>query len=105
MFTPQDLTYLEAKRYRKLMKDWIAGAEEVKTLHALRCDDPTVESHVLGNTYRDYLIRYRSLSHYLELARDLSPMIAETRGNAGRASYNGTVMVRCRGHRLFLTPA
>lgn len=107
----QNLSYLEQGRYRVLMKQWLADAEPLpmgpKDLQSF-CSVVQYKhkrSSTHGSSKYDYLVRFSSLQEYVQLARALAPMVPDTKGNAGRASYNGTVMVRCRGHRLFLVPA
>lgn len=105
----QDLSYLEQGRYSVLMKQWLTAAEPLhmspKELQSFcRVDLYTHDNSTGESSDHDYLVRFHNLQNYVELARALVPMVSDTKGNAGRASFNGTVMVRCRGHRLFLAP-
>lgn len=106
----QDLSYLEQGRYLVLMKQWLAAAEplvmgstDLQSFCRLDLNKHSNRTHEsVGN--HDYVVHFSNLHEYVQLARALAPMVPDTKGNAGRASHNGTVMVRCRTNRLFLAP-
>lgn len=97
----QNISYLQHATYSLAISTWISSAVPVNEsqLPGLCRTDAKEPS------YLDYKVFYNDLDHYLRITKTMSPMISEIRGGAGRASYNGTVIVRCAGHRLFLTPS
>lgn len=105
----KDLSYLQEARYKTLMQQWLASAK----LLTMRPDELRIFCHAgsltqkqeLSNTSsHDYIMCFSTLDEYMELAKALAPMVPDIKGNTGRASYDGVVIIRCRGHRLFLSP-
>lgn len=109
----QDLTYLQHGKYAALLDSWMAAADQVdgKYLGHL-CQMQQGKSGMVN--HRDLVVTYSNLDHFKRLALQLSPMMTDLMGASGlpgndrlapRGSYNGTVVVRCAGRRLFIAPA
>lgn len=109
----QDLDYLLQDKYAELMGFWISQAQD------FLADNTTSLGGYCNNTLStdathmsDLLVEYDSLqaanstTSFTSLAREVGHMMEGlVLGKVPRASYNGVVVVRCRGRRLFLVPS
>lgn len=105
----RNLTYLLKANYEVVMDAWLSNATKYdeSLLGDLR-DYCHRDKAADTNATSDLLITYpwNSNNHggFAQVAEKLPGMMTDIRGQRPRASYNGIVMVRCRGRRLFLKP-
>lgn len=109
-WSKQNLSYLLKKSYAATMRSWIQNAVEFvhknTTTLADYCNNTLLED---STEQSDLLVTYDRLdgngTSFVRYADELKPMMnGIVMGHAPRASYDGIVVVRCRGRRLFLRP-
>lgn len=100
-----DISYLKQENYNPLLQKWVSEAElfngTLAQLQQYCAVDLAEDTEHTG----DLVIRYGGGPQgFTEAAKHLPPMMTDSREGFPRGSYQGTVTVRCRGRRLFITP-
>eukprot|EP00775_Hariotina_reticulata_P012917 gene12917-13044_t len=105
-WSAQDLSYLQHDSYLTLMSSWLSHAEPLTDKVGLSLKCKVQQSAVpLGGPVTDMLVTYKNNREYEIIAKSLHPMLSDLQAeDLPRASYNGTVIVRCQGRRLFISP-
>lgn len=104
-----NLSYLLQEQYAPLMQQWLSNAQpfegslaELEQYCNVSNQGPREEKPEPAG---DLLLHYPSTAAgWTNTTLALKPMMTDMREGSPRGSYKGTVMVRCRGRRLFLTP-
>jgi hypothetical protein len=112
-WTEQDLGYLLKDRYAALMSQWLSAAHRFNNVNNVEGvplqDYCNVTQPAAAAAAGDMVVEYYGTNgtalSYLNVSQLLVPMLGDLREGSPRASYNGVVVVRCRGRRLFLKPA
>lgn len=106
-WTQLDLSYLERDAYAATMAAWLAAATPLPAEAAAGLKDYCAVTQPPDADARDLVLSYKDNDDYIRIGRELYPMLGDISVGGGipRASYHGTVMVRCRGRRLFLVKA
>lgn len=108
-WTTLNLTYLLQANYQDLMDQWLSQAipfnnSAMGDLHEY-CDKDKSRDDIATS---DLLVTYEwgdnNHKGFVDVANKLQGVVNDIRGQRPRASYNGVVVVRCRGRRLFLKP-
>lgn len=103
----QDLSYLRPRAYAASLDAAVRDAEHIHPGKAAKyCRQfgtPDDEHDEEGETRGDLWTYYDGETDFGKIAKLLAPMMTDFKGGVPRASFDGTVMVRCRGRRLFLT--
>lgn len=104
----QNVTYVMKDKYDQMLTHWLAKATmyDGSRLSDLRdyCDTSKPMHLDVSDLYVVY--RWNDTYHggYQDVVQHLPGMIMDIRGGKPRSSYNGIVILRCRGRRLFLRP-
>lgn len=111
-WSKQNLTYLLKEPYSALMKEWLSQAVPYDNTQlgglSTYCG---LQMPIDANNTMDLVTTYTwdetnpKASGFFALARQLPGVMDDLKGKRPRASYDGVVVVRCRGRRLFLRPA
>lgn len=103
-----DLQYLLHDNYKALMQAWLSSAVEysISEMKAILLQDYcNVTQPDDARDSRDIVVTYQGgVQGYTNASKLLHPMLGDLREGSPRASYDGIVIVRCRGRRLFLKP-
>lgn len=107
----QDLSYLHPRAYAASLDAAVRAAEHIHPSEAAKyCKqfatphDEEQDSGGGGENDGDLWTWYNGEADFSKIAKLLQPMMTDFKGGVPRASFDGTVMVRCAGRRLFLTP-
>lgn len=105
----QNLTYLLQAPYSALFNRWIAEAIPFNSSQlgslSTYCDlHMPIDTNNTADLVASYVWNETNPKDYFALVRQLPGVMDDIRGKRPRASYNGVVVVRCRGRRLFLKP-
>lgn len=101
----QDLSYLLRDNYAATMRKWLSSAVWLQGNELGTLDQYCSPSQPPDPDTRDLILAYKNNQEYSDITgRKLGPMMWDISygGKVPRASYDGTVVVRCRGRRLFL---
>jgi hypothetical protein len=105
-WSTQNLSYLHHDSYATLLSSWLSHAEPVtdKASVSRKCQvDRSAVPH--GEPVTDMIVTYDGTGEYDIIAKSLHPMLPDLQAESlPRASCNGTVIVRCQGRRLFISP-
>lgn len=105
----ENLSYLLKDNYAALMQSWLAAAVEYDRAKygslASYCDvNKPLDAKNPGDLFVTYQGGEGTPTAYMNVTKSLVPMLGDLASGFARASYDGVVMVRCRGRRLFLRP-
>ncbi|KAF6254359.1 GNT-I family-domain-containing protein [Scenedesmus sp. NREL 46B-D3] len=112
-WSKQDLQYLLKDRYEQLMVRWLARAKHYSSVTNVQglplgqyCNTTGPnDAAAAGDMVVEYQGTHGTELSYMNISQLLPPMLGDLREGSPRGSYDGIVMVRCRGRRLFLKPA
>lgn len=99
------MPHLKLDIYTATLKEWVRAAQPFKgsldDLEAYCAADAPEDTEET----EDMVVRYTYTPEgWANMAKRLKPMRPDMREGVPRGAFQRTIMVRCRGRRLFLTP-